>query len=145
MGVLVTNSPLEVRLEKEFVTRREFERLESNMNSHVAELKGIVAVNSTEMKSLFMQTMASVAAQNTSLTNKVERSNKTLSDKIEQVANGAWQGRKDLWVQVNTQREDLGALKATSNVADQIGKLAEAINPQQTRVQPTHSNPASKA
>ena len=115
------------------------------MNGHVAELKGIMAGNSTEMKSLFRETMAGVTAQSTSLTNKIERSNKTLADKIEQVASGSYQGRKVIWDQVNQQREDLGALKATANVADQIAKLADALNPPQTRVQPTHPAIPAKA
>jgi hypothetical protein len=39
---------------------------------------------------------------------------------------------------VNDQREEVAMMKVNSDVAGQIGKLAEAIAPTTIKVQPTH-------
>jgi hypothetical protein len=120
--------PFMIELKEQFITRREFD-----------QLAGMVAVNNTEIKGLFKETMQAIAAQNTALTKKIENQNARLTQDIKEMGTGDYQGRKAIWEQVNHQREDLAAIKATSNVAGEIGKLAEALSPQ-TKVQPTHPN-----
>jgi hypothetical protein len=131
--------PFIVQMREEFATRRELEKLEATMNAHFVEMKGVVTAHSTENKSLFRETMAAMAAQSESVSKKMDRQNKTLSDEIGKVASGAYQGRQKLWTQVNEQRETLGGIKATTDVAAQIGKLADAVN-QPVKIQPTHTN-----
>jgi hypothetical protein len=95
----------------------------------VAEIKGVMAGSSAEMKSLFRETMSAVATQNTTLSNKIDRQNKSLSEEIGKVASAAHAGRQKIWEVVNDQREEVAALRVHSDVATQIGKLAEAIQP----------------
>jgi hypothetical protein len=121
--------PFEVRMKEEFVTRREFERLELSLAANMAEIKGVMSGNAAEMKSLFRETMSAVAIQNTTLTNKIDRQNKTLTEEIGKVAGVAHAGRQKIWEVVNHQREDVAALKTNSDVAGQIAKLADVLSP----------------
>lgn len=125
----VLNNPLAVRLKEEFVTRREFEKLETNMNAMITEIKGTVITSTTKMEGLFTLTMSEMKGQSTAMTAKVERQSKDLREEIGKVASGAYSGRQKLWEQTNENREELAGLRATSDVANQIGKLAEAIQP----------------
>jgi hypothetical protein len=122
--------PFMIELKEQFITRREFD-----------QLAGMVAVNNTEIKGLFKETMQAIAAQNTALTKKIENQNARLTQDLKEVSAVDWDGRKAIWEQVNLQREGLAAIKANSNVAGEIGKLAEALNPH-IKVQPTHPNKA---
>lgn len=137
-AVHVGPQPFIIQLREEFATRRELEKLELTMNSHVAEMKAAGISTSNEMKVLFRETMAAMATQTESTTKMIERRHKTLSEEIAKVASGAYAGRQKIWEQVNSQREDLAGLKATKDMGVQIGKLADALAPQ-TKVQPTHS------
>jgi hypothetical protein len=128
--------PFEVRMKEEFVTRREFERLEQSLAANVAEIKGVMAVSSAEMKSLFRETMSALATQNTTLSSKIERQNKSLSEEIGKVASAAHGGRQKIWEVVNDQREEVAALRVHSDVAAQLSKLAEAIHPKPDNPEP---------
>lgn len=97
--------PFIVKMTEEFVTRREF-----------VELKGEIRNDVTEMKNLFEKTMIKIDGQNTSLTEAIE----------EGIKEGRM-GRVALWNELNPQGKELAALKATGDVAAQIGKLADAI------------------
>jgi hypothetical protein len=130
--------PFEMRMKEEFVTRREFERLEANMAGNIAEMKGMLNGSTAEMKGLFRETMSAVSVQNTSLTQKMERQYKSMSEEIGKVASAAHAGRQKIWEIVNDQREEVAMMKVNSDVAGQIGKLAEAIAPTTIKVQPTH-------
>lgn len=138
----ILNSPLDVRLKEEFVTRREFEKLELTMNSYILEIKGTVIASTTKMEGIFHLTMQKMESQSTSMTAKVERQSRELRDEIGKVASGAYAGRQKIWEQVNEQRDGISALKATTNVAKEIGKLAEAIAPTSPKTQPTHKSNA---
>lgn len=131
--------PFEMRLKEEFVTRREFERLEANMAGNIAEMKGMMNGSTARMESLFRETMSAVSTQNTSLTGKIERQNKAMTEEIGKVASAAHAGRQKIWEVVNDQREEVAMLKTNSNVADQLGKLAQAITPPSLKNQPTHT------
>ena len=131
--------PFEMRLKEEFVTRREFERLEANMAGNIAEMKGMMNGSTARMESLFRETMSAVSTQNTSLTGKIERQNKAMTEEIGKVASAAHAGRQKIWEVVNDQREEVAMLKTNSNVADQLGKLAQAITPTALKNQPTHT------
>lgn len=136
----ILNSPLDVRLKEEFVTRREFEKLELTMNTHISDIKGTVTTATAEMKGLFNLTMAEMKAQTTSMASKVERQSRDLREEISRLAENDFDGRTKIWEQVNVQREGLAAIRATSDVASQIGKLADAITPSSPKIQPTTSH-----
>lgn len=114
--------PFMVELKEQFVTRREFDRLES-----------VIAVNTAEMKGLFRETMGALASQSSSVMKRMENQNDRITKKIEEVASGAYLGRQRLH---NTQNEHTGkiaALEAVTNVAAEIEKagkvIADAIHP----------------
>jgi hypothetical protein len=132
--------PFEMRMKDEFVTRREFERLEANIAGNIAEMKGMVNGSAAEMKSMFRETMSAITTQNTALTGKIERQHKVMSEEIGKVASAAHAGRQKIWEVVNEQREEVAGLKVNSDVAGQIGKLAAAIAPASMKVQPTHNH-----
>jgi hypothetical protein len=132
--------PFEIKMREEYVTRREFERLESTMNTHIVDIKGGISTVTEEMKGLFRETMSAVSTQNASTTKMIERRHHTSMEELGKVAQGAYQGRQKLWEQTNINREDIAAIKATSDVAGQIGKLAQVLQTPPTKVQPTHQN-----
>lgn len=127
-ALLIGPQPFMVELKQDFVTRREFEKLEGRLEIAVSDMKG-----------LFRETMSEVKGQTSFVIKKMDGQNDRLTKKIEEVASGAYQGRQRLHNTVNDQGERLAALEATSNVANQLGKLASAISPP-TKVQPTHAN-----
>lgn len=148
--VTITGQPLIVQLREEFATRRELEKLEATMTGHVSEMKATSNLAAARMESLFEKTMTAMQGQNTSLTNKIERQNKSLTEEIGKVASGAYQGRQRIHhtmqeqaERIHDQHKDHGEriakIEAATDVAKQLGKLAESINPP-VKVQPTHSN-----
>ena len=139
-SVKVSNNPLEVKEVEEFVTRREFLRLENTMLGHIGEIKGAMTGSAAKMESLFRETMSAVTAQSTTTNNKMERQHRTQMEEISKVAAAAHAGREKIWIQVNEQRATLGGLQVAGDVAHGLTKLAEALVPQQTKVEPTHSN-----
>lgn len=88
-SVNINPQPLAVKMEDDFVTRREFENLESRIRQDV-----------TEMKGLFARTM-----------DKIEERDKALSSKIEAVASGAYEARRRIHEKVNNQGERLKSLE----------------------------------
>lgn len=128
--VQVGPQPFEVRMEKEFMPRSEAER-------RFTQLETSMAVNVTKTEGLFNAMMADVRAEFTTVAKRADARDERLGKKIEAVASGAYEARGRIHQNLNATREELKELKAVSQVADQIGKLADALNPQ-TKVQPTH-------
>jgi len=128
-AMLIGPQPFMVELKQDFVTRREFEKLEGRLETSV-----------TEMKGLFRETMSEMKCQTNLTLKKMDGQNERLTKKIEEVAGGAYGGRQKLWETLNPLRVEVGALQATSDVAGQLGKLAAAITPPPTKVQPTHQS-----
>ena len=110
------------------------------MNSHITEIKGTVITSTTKMEGLFALTMQKVETQSAQMTTKVERQSRELREEIGKVASGAYAGRQKIWEQVNDQRDDISAIKATSDVAKEIGKLASVLQPASPKAQAPHSN-----
>jgi hypothetical protein len=99
------DQPFRVHMEEQFVTRREFSELKAEIRSDV-----------TEMKNLFEKTMTKIDTQNTSL-----------SEAIEEGVKEGRLGRVALWNELNPQGKKLERVAAQQDVAEQIGKLADAI------------------
>ena len=116
--VTIDPQPLEIDLKERFVTRREFEKHELRVEVSLGEIKGILNGTSAKMEALFERTM-----------DTIEKRDKSTAAKLDSISTGAYRGRQKLWEQTNASREDVAGLKATSDVANQIGKLAEAIQP----------------
>jgi hypothetical protein len=97
--------PFIVKMTEEFVTRREF-----------VELKTEIRTDVKEMRSLFERTMDKIEAQNTELSKSIE-------DGIKE----GRMGRVAIWKELNPQGQKLERIAAQQDVAVQIGKLADAI------------------
>ena len=127
----------ELTLKDEYMPRREaeqrFERLES-----------VVTVNATKMESYFERAVDKMTEQAEAMQKRMENRDIRLTKKIEEVASAGYQGRQKIWVKVNNDAQEMGErlakIETNQEVAAQLGKLAEAIKPTPTKVQPTHSN-----
>lgn len=115
-SVEIKGQPLHVKLQEEFVTRREFERLEASM--------GLAA---TRMEGLFRETMGALSAQNTTLTKKIENLGTRLSDKVEGFRDGARLGRIEIWNKVNEQATQISKLEGEVNVSRSLNQFGDAI------------------
>lgn len=115
-AMLIANQPLSVKMEEQFVTRREFERHEAAMDRAT-----------TKMEGLFAQTMQAIETQGKTTDRRIENQSKRLTEVIESVAKSANEGRGKLWKVVNATANDLAAVKAETNVARELGKFGDAI------------------
>jgi hypothetical protein len=79
VSTTIDGQPLMVRMQDEFVTRREFEGLEARMASDIREMKG-----------LWREAV-----------NKIEERDRTLTAAIKETAENAYNGRGKLWDKVN--------------------------------------------
>lgn len=104
-SVTVENQPVGIRLEKEFVTRTEF-----------AEFKGELKADVREMRGSYDK-----------LVMLIDERDKKLSDMIEKVASGAFEGRRRIHDEVNKHREQIAAIGVNTDVSKNIGKLGAAI------------------
>jgi hypothetical protein len=108
--------PFMVELKESFVTRREFDRLE-----------GMVAVNATKVEGLFREAITEMKNLNAATNKTVTRQGERLSEEIEKVAKGAYEGRQRLHMKVNAQGEQISALAAGANVATELRTVSETI------------------
>lgn len=108
--------PFMVELKEQFITRREFD-----------QLAAMVAVNTTEMKGLFRETMAAIAEQSRSMGKRIENQNERLTKKIEDVATGAYQSRQKIHLNVNAQGERLAKIEERSEIRGELRAVAEII------------------
>jgi hypothetical protein len=96
VSTTIDGQPLMVRMQDEFVTRREFEGLEARMASDIREMKG-----------LWREAL-----------NKIEERDRALTEAIKETAENAYNGRGKLWDKVN----DHGA--RLKSVEDRVPKKA---------------------
>lgn len=85
----IDGQPLMVKMQDEFVTRREFESLEGRMASDVKEMKG-----------LFREAVRTI-----------DERDKVLQQAIKETAQNAYDGRTKIWEQVNDQRARLKSVE----------------------------------
>ena len=104
-NVTVDGQPIGVRVTQEFVTRTEF-----------AEFKGELKADVREMRGSFDR-----------LATLIDERDRKLSDMIEKVAAGAYEGRRRLHEEVNRHREQISAIGVNTDVSKNIGKLGAAI------------------
>ena len=108
--------PFMVELKEQFITRREFDQLAS-----------MVALTSSEMKSLFRETMKSVSDQNNALDKKISNQNERLTRKIEEVASGAYQSRQKIHMNVNSQGERLAKIEERTEIKGELQAVGAVI------------------
>jgi hypothetical protein len=113
----IANDPVRVAMAEDFVTRREFERLEV-----------LVAVNATKSEGYLRQANEQMSASVAMLSKALERQNERLVKKIEEFGSSAYHGRKAIWDQVNEQRERVSRMEVHADTGDKIEKLAGALH-----------------
>ncbi len=110
--------PLKVEMAKDFVTRDEH-------NVYRAEMR-------SDMKLL--------EAKYDQMTQRVETKHLELLATIERAARTGVDGRVAIWEDLKPLAREVAALKATSNVAEQLGKLADALKQNHQRNGKTTGN-----
>lgn len=104
-AVTIEKQPVEIALQKEYVTRTEFSEFKGEMKAEVREMKG-----------LFDKAV-------TLITERDERLTATIND----VAKGAFEGRRRIHETVNLQGEKIAVLSDRADVSKAIGKLGAAM------------------
>ena len=112
--VVVGPQPFMIEFKKEFLTRGEHD------------------VYRAEVRSDFQRMESSILR----MSDKVETKHLELLATIERAAKTGVDGRVHLWEALKPMGNELAALKATSNVAAQLEKLAGAISSQSTNPHP---------
>jgi hypothetical protein len=115
-SVNIANQPLMVKMTEEFVTRREFERLENQIGRDVVEMKG-----------LFTQTMQAIGTQNASLTKKIENLATRTAENLKESNTSHQTARGRIHTNLNRQGELLAALSAKVSIGEDIRALADAV------------------
>lgn len=112
--------PLMVKMQEDFVTRREFDKLET-----------LVAVNAAKSEGYLRQASEQMSTAVSTLIKSMERQNERLSVKIEEVAKAAFEGRRRIHDNVNEQGEQIAKLQERTEISGELaevgGKIAEAI------------------
>lgn len=103
--VKIENQPIEVSMQERYVTRTEF-----------AEFKGELKADVREMRGSYDR-----------LTMLIDERDKKLTEMIERVAQGAFEGRRRIHDVVNQQSKEIAALGVKADVSKSIGKLGAAI------------------
>lgn len=103
--VSVTNNPLKVELQKEFVTRAEHDVYRMEVRADFQRMEGSILRMSDKVETKHLELLATI-----------ERAAKTGVD-----------GRVHLWEALKPMDRELAALRATTNVAAQLEKLAVAL------------------
>lgn len=119
--------PFMVELKEAFVTRREFDRLELSVAASVSKIEASVEKFS-----------AAATKQDESLARRLISQGDRYRKELGEVAGAAYNGRQRIHVIQNEHTARIAALEAQTNVAQALGKLADALG--QTKVQPTHTN-----
>ncbi|MBK1884114.1 hypothetical protein JIN85_16965 [Luteolibacter pohnpeiensis] len=124
-----------VEMKEQFMPRKEAE-------IRFTALETSTATSFLRMEGLFRETQALLREQDKQSNRRVENLNVRLIRKIEEVAKSSYDGRTKMWTPLNETRQAVAALQVNSDVAAQLEKVAEALtSSQQTKVQPTHTNP----
>ncbi len=108
--------PLMVKMQEEFVSRREFDKLEIT-----------VALNATKAEGYFREASNEMRQAVSTMAKSLERQNERLTTEIGKVASGAYEGRQRIHQKVNEQGEQIAALRAQVNVAEELQSVGEAI------------------
>jgi len=103
--VTIDKQPVEIALQKEFVTRLDF-----------SEFKGEVKADFREMRGSYEK-----------LTMLIEERDRKLSDMIEKVAAGAFEGRRRIHDEVNHQGKSIARLESKGEISKGLATLGKAI------------------
>ena len=118
---VIDPQPLMVKMQEDFVTRREFDKLDT-----------VVTVNAAKAEGYLRQATDQMDRAVTNLTKTISRQNETLSSEIAAVAKGAYEGRQRIHNKVNDQGEQIAKLEARVAMGTELSevceKIAEALN-----------------
>ena len=115
-SIEIKGQPLLVRMAEEFVTRREFERLETSMTVNVSEMKG-----------LFAQTMQAMEMRDKTLSAKIERLGERVTKDLRESNASHQEARGRIHQKVNDHGEDIAALQREVSISRSLGEFGEAI------------------
>lgn len=110
-SVHVANETLGVRLYEAYVTRNEFMEFKGEIKSDVREMRGSYD----------------------KLTLLINERDKKLSEMIERVAAGAFEGRRRIHEEVNAQGKAISAIGAKADISKGLGTLGKALMTQNTK------------
>lgn len=105
-----------VRIEDEFVRRAELADFKQEIRTEVSRME-----RSVDKLGDIMLT------RDESLRRTIKETSEALSQKIEQVASGAFEGRRRIHEEVNAQGKLISAISVNTDVSKNIGKLGAAI------------------
>ncbi|MBV5333154.1 hypothetical protein JZU54_06350 [bacterium] len=120
-----------VRIEDEFVRRTE-----------LAEFKQEIRTEVQRMERSVDKLGDIILVRDESLRRTIKESSENLAQKIEQVASGAFEGRRRIHEEVNRHREQIAAIGVNADVGKHIGKLGAAIMAH-TKACPVVNKPAT--
>lgn len=100
-SVSLSPNPLQVRMEEEFVTRREFDSYRHDSLLFRSEIRADVK----RMEALFERTMA-----------EIKDLAKTAHEESEEVARRAYEGRAKIWDKLNDTTERVGVVEAVQGI-----------------------------
>lgn len=113
--VTIDKQPVGVRLHEAWVTRQEF-----------LDFKGEIKADVREMRGTF-EKLATI----------IDERDRKLTEMIEKVASGAYEGRRRLHETVNSHGQQLAVLAAKTDISKGLGSLGaaikQAIKPEQTK------------
>lgn len=98
----IEGQPVDVRFADQFVTRREFDQFRQDMRGEVKEIKGMVM--------MINQTISNTADK---LKEDLKETVESLTHKIGETSQNAYEGRQRIWEQVNSQRERIAGIEKT--------------------------------
>ena len=105
-----------VRIEDEFVRR-----------SELAEFKGEIRNEVLRMERSVDKIGDIMLTRDEAMRRTLKETAETLSEKIEQVASGAYEARRRIHETLNTQRERLAQMEVRGDIAKHIGSLGKAL------------------
>ena len=119
--------PFMVKMTEEFVTRREFTELKATIEKDFTKMEGLFSQTMQKVDLSAQSTQADIARTSADLAGKLERQNERLTDAVAVGIDEGRKGRVALWNELNPVRSKVEAIGAKQDVAEQIGKLGEAI------------------
>lgn len=115
-NVQVENQTLGVRLHEAWVTRQEFLEFKGEIKSDVRDIRN----NVDKMTDAFM-------VRDEALRRVIQSNSDTLTEKINEVASGAYEARRRIHETVNKQGERLATMEAKADISKGLASLGSAV------------------
>lgn len=110
-AMTIAPQPLIIAMEKEFVTRGDFNEFKASTKEALGELKGLFHATMTKVDDRTAAMTNKIEERDKALTEKIDSRDERLTLKIEKVAQGAYESRGKIHQKVNDQGERLRSLE----------------------------------